>query len=219
MNMHPLPARVLIVDDHPAVREGLAVRISHQADMMVCGEAGDVDEALALVGSCSPDLMIVDISLRSSNGIDLIKRVRIDQPTMKMLVWSMYDDALYASRAQRAGAMGYVNKGQATEKIVTAIRRVLANGLYFGESAENEVGSTTIADAGADAALFELLSTRELEVFRLIGRGLSTQEVALRLGVGRKTIETYRSRIKDKLNLASGVELLRMAIRSALIED
>jgi DNA-binding NarL/FixJ family response regulator len=205
--------KVLIVDDHPAVREGLALRISSQPDLEVCGEAGDVGEALALVASARPDLAVVDIALPSGDGIDLIKRLKARDGALRVLVWSMYSEESYAERALRAGALGYINKRQATQRIIDAIRRVLQGKVYLSEgTAETLLGRTVGRTGGVTLPVpQECLSNRELEVFRLLGEGLETAQVAARMHVSPKTVETYQARIKEKLRLESGKELIRLA--------
>ena len=202
-------ARILIVDDHPAVREALAIRIDGQRDLEVCGEAADTADALRLVADLRPDLVVVDISLKTGNGIDLIKRIRDRHDRVRMLVWSMYSESLYADRALQAGALGYINKDQATNKIVEAIRRVLKGKVYLSEAMverilQRSVGETTRSPLDA-------LADRELEVFRLIGEGVRTIDIAERLCLSVKTVETYRDRIRHKLHLRNGTELARYA--------
>jgi len=204
--------KVLIVDDHPVVREALAIRISQQPDLEVCGEADDVTQALKLVESLAPDVAVIDISLKTGSGIDLIQRIKARNPSVRMLVWSMYDDSLYAERALYAGAMGYLNKENATGRIVDAIRDILAGKVYLSEdmSAQllrNAVGGHQNLGRNATATL----SNRELEVFQLIGNGFTTAQIASNLHLSVKTIETHRQRIKVKLNLTNTAELAREA--------
>jgi DNA-binding NarL/FixJ family response regulator len=212
------PARVLIVDDHPVVREGLAMRIANHADLKVCGEAADVTEALKLAEATSPDVAIVDISLKNGNGIDLIRRLKARDSSVRVLVCSMYSEALYAERALRAGAMGFINKEHATGQIISAIRQLLAGKLYLSESMSNELLNRAVGHAGtADAASpMESLSDRELEVFQFIGQGMDTQQIAARMRLSPKTVETYRGRIKEKLHLTTGTELMQRAVQWAL---
>lgn len=208
------PARVLIVDDHPAVREALALRISRHADLLVCGEASELAEALQLISETKPDVAVIDIGLKTGNGLDLIKRIKARGETVRMLVWSMYQESLYAERVLQAGALGYITKDQATEKIVDAIRRVLEGKIYLSEAMTEKLliriqaGSTL----GQGSRPEECLSDRELEVFQLIGNGLDTHEIATRLNVSPKTIETYRFRMKEKLNITDSKELFRRAL-------
>ena len=206
-------ARVLIVDDHPAVREALAIRIGRQRDLEVCGEAADMGEALRLVAGTQPDVAVVDISLKTGNGIDLIKRIKDRNDHVRMVVWSMHSESLYAERALRAGALGYVNKDQATDTIVEAIRRVLAGKVYLSDAMterllKRAVGGEAIA---VTRSPMDVLADRELEVFRLIGAGVKTAEIAGQMHLSIKTIETYRDRIRKKLDLKDGTELAHYA--------
>ena len=207
--------RVLIVDDHPAVREALAFRIGRQSDLQVCGEAADVAEALRLLAKTQPDVAVVDISLKTGNGIDLIKRIKDRNDHVRMVVWSMHSESLYAERALRAGALGYVNKDQATDTIVEAIRRVLAGKVYLSDAMterllQRAVGGEAIA---VTRSPMDVLADRELEVFRLIGAGVKTAEIAGQMHLSIKTIETYRDRIRKKLDLKDGSELAHYATR------
>jgi DNA-binding NarL/FixJ family response regulator len=207
--------RVLIVDDHPSVREALALRIGRQADLQVCGEAADASEALRLAADTRPDVIVVDISLKSSNGIDLIKRIKAHDNKVGILVWSMHSERLYAQRAMQAGALGYVNKDQATDKIVEAIRRVLEGKVYLSEAMAEKLLHHAVG-AGKKAAArspVDALADRELDVFRMIGEGLKTTEIAERLRLSIKTVETYRDRIRHKLDLSNGTELVHYATR------
>ena len=207
-------SRVLIVDDHPAVREALALRISRHADLLVCGEASDLTEALQLVTETKPDVAVIDISLKTGNGLDLIKRIKARGEPVRMLVWSMYQESLYAERVLQAGAFGYITKEQATDKIVDAIRRVLEGKIYLSDAMTEKllVRMQSGKAIGQSDRPEECLSDRELEVFQLIGQGIETQEIATRLNVSPKTIETYRFRIKEKLGISDGKELYRRAL-------
>jgi DNA-binding NarL/FixJ family response regulator len=207
-------ARVLIVDDHPVVREALTIRLSREPDLTVCGEAGDVTQALEVFEATHPDVAVIDISLQGGDGIDLIKRIRARNASVRLLVWSMYGESLCAERALRAGALGYLNKAQATDQIVVAIRRVLEGKVYLSEAMSEQLLHRVVGD-GATAIVrspVETLSNRELEVFRLIGQGVKNLEMASRLHLSTKAVETYRDRIRLKLNLSTGVELGRYAL-------
>lgn len=212
MGKHPKRAKVLIVDDHPTVREGLAWRLSQEPDLEICGEASDMAEALRLVAETKPDVAIVDITLRTGSGIDLIKRVKDRDDHVRMLVWSMHGESLYAERALRAGALGYINKEQATEKVVEAIRRVREGKVWLSDAMAERIlhrsvgGHTELGQSPS-----EILADRELEVFGLIGQGAKTSEIAARLHLSVKTIETYRDRIRQKLNLENGSQLAAQA--------
>jgi DNA-binding NarL/FixJ family response regulator len=208
-------ARVLIVDDHPAVRLALAMLIGQQSDMKVCGEAADLSEALRLLVDSRPDVAVIDISLKTGCGIDLIQRIKDRNETVRMLVWSTHCESLYAERALRAGAHGYVAKHQATEKIVEGIRRVLEGKVYLSDAMIETMLQRTIGGRrkGVARSPLDTLANRELEVLRLIGQGVKTAEIAERLHVSVKTIETYRDRIRQKLDLSDGTELAHYATR------
>jgi DNA-binding NarL/FixJ family response regulator len=206
-------ARVVIVDDHPAVREALAIRIGRQHDLEVCGEAADAKEALHLIADTRPDVAVVDISLKDSNGIDLIKRIKDRNDDVRILVWSMHSESLYADRALRAGALGYINKDQATDKIVEAIRWVLEDKVWLSEAMSERILRRAVG-AGRkeiERSPLEALTDRELEVFRLIGQGVKTTDIAERLHLSIKTVETYRDRIRQKLELSDGTKLAHYA--------
>jgi DNA-binding NarL/FixJ family response regulator len=210
--------RILIVDDHPAVREALAIRLAGEPDLEVCGEAADAPEALRLAEAVKPDVAIVDIALKSGNGIDLIRRFKSRNDHLKAIIWSMYGEELYAERALRAGAMGYINKEQATSKIVEAIRQVLSGRVYLSPAMTERLLKRAVGQSPseADESPTDALSDRELEVLRLIGNGVRTAEVARRLHLSVKTIETYRDRIRQKLDLSDGAELARYAAQWVL---
>lgn len=211
-------ARILIVDDHPAVREALASRIGRQPDLEVCGEAADMSEALRLVADTQPDLAVIDISLKTGSGIDLIKRIKDRNDSVRMLVWSMHSESLYAERALRAGALGYINKDQATDKIVEAIRRVLEGKVYLSDTMAEKMLQRAVGAGRKEPTRspLDVLADRELEVFRLIGQGVKTAEIAERLHLSVKTVETYRDRIRQKLDLSDGTELAHYATQWVL---
>ncbi len=204
--------RIFLVEDHPVTREGFAQLIDFQPDLRVCGQAGEAAEALSAIETLKPELVIVDLSLGSSNGLELIKDLQARQPALPVLVLSTHDESLYAERAVRAGARGYVMKQSPTRAVMSAIRKVLAGELWLSEAmrarlvrkhlrgAEGETGS----DVGA-------LSDRELEVFELIGNGHTTRQIAGKLSLSISTVETYRAKIKEKLWLSNAVELVRRA--------
>lgn len=206
--------KILIVDDHPIVRKGLAELISQEKDLMICGQAEDAPEAMKSIKALKPDMVIVDISLKQTSGMELIKDIKTQYPALPVLTLSIHDESLYAERALRAGAKGYIMKQQATEKVVMAIRKVLSGEIYVSDRMTAKMMHKLVGggpDAGASA--IERLSDRELEVFRLIGSGYGTSQIAERLHLSVKTIETYRAHIKEKLNLADAAELLRYAIQ------
>lgn len=208
-------ARVLIVDDHPAVRMALAMLIGQQTDLEVCGEAADLSEALRLVADTQPDVAVIDISLKTGCGIDLIKRIKARNDRVSMLVWSTHSESLYAERALRAGALGYINKDQATDKIVEGIRRVLEGKVYLSEAMVETMLRRTVGEERKEImrSPLDALANRELEVFRFIGQGVKTAEIAKRLHLSIKTIETYRDRIREKLELSDGTELAHYATK------
>lgn len=206
------PTRVLIVDDHPAVREALAIRIAQQSDMEVCGEAADIPEAMNFVRELSPDIAIVDISLRKGNGLDLIKRIKAQNESISILVWSMHGESLYAERALRAGAKGYITKEQATGQILEAIRVVMTGRVYLSAGMTETLLQRTIDSGSASLrSPVEALSDRELEVFRMIGEGIKTTQIAARLNLSVGTIWTYRDRIREKLAIDNGTALVNQA--------
>jgi len=208
---------VLIVDDHPFMRRGLAQTINDQPGLEVCGEAGSVAEALKIMESCSPHLAVVDISLGAESGIELIQAIRERWPSIKVLVSSMHDETLFAERALRAGALGFVNKGEPPAVFVAALQRVSSGQIYLSERMTNRMLDQVLTDKlEANRSPIETLSNRELEVFEMIGKGMSTKQIAARLGLSPKTIETYREHIKQKLNLANATELTRNAVQWVL---
>jgi DNA-binding NarL/FixJ family response regulator len=210
----PEQKRILLVDDHPMVRERLAEIIQREPDLIVCGEAEDRFSALELIPSKRPHLAIVDLTLKQSHGIVLLDDIRNQYPDIVTLVVSMHDEALYAERAIRAGARGYITKQEATRKIMLAIRTVLASEIYLSEKMAAQIATATAGKPRNKISLpFDTLSNRELLVFEMIGRGHGTRQIADELCLDMRTIETYRARIKEKLNLKDANELLQFAIR------
>ncbi len=207
-------SKILIVDDHPLMRKGLALSLDAETDLTVCGQVANAEEALSVLEELDPDLAIVDISLPGMGGLELIKHMQALRPEMRTLVVSRHDEALYAERAIRAGARGYVMKLEAGEMIVKAVRRVLAGGIYVSEEINERLllGMAAGRPKMAESPL-ELLSDRELEVFELTGRGRGTREIAERLYLSVKTVESYRARIKEKLNLKTAAELMQHAVQ------
>jgi DNA-binding NarL/FixJ family response regulator len=205
--------RILIVDDHPLVRTGFAQLISDEPDLEVCGEAADEAEALQLVAATAPDLVIIDLSLAGGSGMNLIERIKAHHSDVSMLVASMHDESLFAERVLAAGALGYLNKQEAPSNIIRAIRRVLDGKVYLSdELTERLLDGLTGAAKTPGQSPMQRLSNRELEVFELIGRGMTTGKIADHLKLSIKTIETHRENIKKKLQLASGQELTRRAM-------
>jgi DNA-binding NarL/FixJ family response regulator len=206
--------RILVVDDHPIVRQGLTLMINREPDLLVCGEAEEATAALHVLASARPDLLIVDISLNGPDGIDLLKSVRLTHPTLPVLILSMHDESLYAERALRAGANGYIMKQEATENVLVAVRRILSGEIYVSDRIANQMLRHYVTGSGSlrNSSIADL-SDRELEVFRLIGEGHGTRQIAEELHLSVKTVETYQAHIKEKLSLRSSRELMQHAIQ------
>jgi DNA-binding NarL/FixJ family response regulator len=207
-------SRVFVVDDHPIVRQGLALLINREADLIVCGEAEDAHTAVQAVATAKPDILVVDISLNGPDGLDLLKDVRTRYPELPVLILSMHDESIYAERALRAGAQGYIMKQEATEKVLVALRRILSHEIYVSERIANRMLQRYIGSpsAGSSSSIADL-TDRELEVFRLIGEGHSTRQIAEELHISVKTVESYQAHIKEKLSLRSARELVQHAIQ------
>ena len=210
---------MLLVDDHPIVREGLAARIEMEGDLLVCGMAAAAEHAIDLVAQLNPDLVVTDLSLSGKPGLELIKDLRAARPTLPILVLSIHDEELWAERVLRAGAQGYVMKAQATEKVMEAIHRVLSGGVWISDHMSSQLlGRLTQGRNTPSDSPLATLSDRELEVFQMIGRGLSMREIAVQLYLSAKTVEVHREHIKEKLGLKSSAELLRYAVTYTLEE-
>lgn len=208
------PARVLIVDDHPIVREGYEQLIGNQKDMEVCAVASESAEALRMIEKSRPDLAIIDLSLKNGNGLELCKKIKGRFPEVKILVASMHDEALFAERALRAGARGYISKDQTVAKLADAIRAVLMGTIWLSSAMNDRMLSRAVGKEGpGDDSPVASLSDRELEVYELIGQGLPVRQIAERLNLSTKTVESYRENIKTKLNLQNGSELTRSAVQ------
>lgn len=208
--------RVFLIDDHPIVRHGIAQLLSAEPGLEVCGEAEDATTALGAVSAADPDVIIVDVSLGATSGLDLIRELKQRLPRAALLVVSMHDERLYAERSLRAGASGYVMKDETTDAIVRAIRTVAAGGLFVSDPVSLRLLRLWVTrGARHNGSPWDMLSNRELHVLELIGRGLGTREIAELLHVSVKTVESYRARLKEKMNLRSGIELMRFAIRWA----
>jgi DNA-binding NarL/FixJ family response regulator len=203
---------IAIVDDHPLVREGLAARISAQPDMEICGEADDLESAIEMIEATRPSLVIVDIALRDGHGIDLIKRIVGAGINTRMLVVSAYDESLFAERALRAGALGYINKQELQGKVVEALRTVLRGERYLSSEMTQRLIAQAIGSKAA-AGGTEALTDRELQIFQLVGRGKSTREIANELNVSVHTIDSHREHIRAKLDLRTGTELIQRAVQ------
>jgi len=214
-------AQVLLVDDHPIVCQGLAALIDEQPDLRVCGQAADEPGAWEQIRTHRPDIVVADLSLRKGSGIDLIKRVRGEYPQMAVLVLSMHDESYYVERALRAGAWGYLTKGEASDKVLVAIRALLEGKIYLSDRLSPTLLKKLLSgatDDGGDSPVGRL-SDRELEVFLFIGSGMGGQEIASKLHLSIKTIETYQAHIKEKLSLKDTRKLVQFAIRWALTHD
>lgn len=208
--------RIFVVDDHPVVRKGLAQLIAQEADIEVCGGAEGETEALQQIKTLLPDLVVVDISLKEGHGIDLIVQLKATLPNVKTLVWSMFDEKLFAERALRAGAMGYINKQHSIEKAIDAIRQVLNGELYVSPEMTGLLLRRVGEGEGLDEDPLRRLTNRELEVFELIGKGITTRQIGRMLGISQKTAETHREKIKTKLGLKNSSELARRAVQWVL---
>lgn len=210
-------ASVIIVDDHPVVRHGLAQYINQENDLFVSGQAGDAHEGLKLIEELDPDIVIADLSLRDRPGLELIKDIESQFPKLPVLVLSMHDESLWAERVLRAGARGYIMKQEATDKVVNAIRRVLNGDIWVSEAiAARMLQKLSRGRPAAEGSPLEALTDRELVIFQMVGLGLSVREIAARLSLSAKTVEAHREHIKEKLNLKSSAELLRYAILCTL---
>jgi DNA-binding NarL/FixJ family response regulator len=206
--------KILLVDDHPLVREWLANLINEQLDLLVCGEVSNAPEALQLIGAAKPNIVIVDLSLEGGSGIELIKNIKSIYPNVFTIVLSMHDEHLYAERALRAGARAYIMKRETTKNILQAIHAVLEGKLYVSEKIAAMIANKFVGGLPAtNESPIEQLSDRELEVFQLLGRGYNTRQIADDLHVGFKTVQAYCARIKEKLNLTNINELLFHAVR------
>jgi DNA-binding NarL/FixJ family response regulator len=205
--------RILMVDDHPLMRQGMAQFLNLQEDLNLCCEAGNIKEALAAMVDCNPDLIIVDISLNGESGLELIKTLRHRYPELVLLAISMHDESVFAERALRAGANGYLMKKEATGNILLAVRRVLAGDIYLSTAMHNRLSQRLMAPGPGNASPIAGLSEREFEVLHLLGLGFSTRQIADKLSRSVKTIEAHRASLKEKLQLKSGADLVRFAFQ------
>lgn len=206
--------RVLLVDDHPIVRQGVLNLIQNEPDMTVCAEAATTHEALDACARLAPDVAVVDLSIKDGSGLELTKDMKVRRPKMPVLILSMHDEAVYCERALRAGAKGYLMKDQAGENIISAIRKVLGGDIYLSENMAQTILSKVVAgEPGRGTSPVDRLSDRELEIFRLLGQGLGTKEIAARLHRSAKTIDAHRENIKRKLRLGNSSDLLQHAIQ------
>ena len=210
-------SRILLVDDHPIVREGLEARINQEPDLLVCGLAEDAHQAMELISQLDPDLVITDLSLEGKPGLELVKDLERAHPALPVIVLSIHDESLWAERVLRAGAEGYIMKSQATQKVVDAIRQVLAGGIWVSERLNAILlQKLTRKSPKPMGSPLEQLSDRELEIFQMIGNGLSMREIAVKLYLSIKTVEVHREHIKEKLGLKSSTELIRYAVTHAM---
>jgi DNA-binding NarL/FixJ family response regulator len=213
VNAMTTKCRVLLIDDHPIVRQGLGLLIDREPDLCICGEAENAHSALHAVSTLRPDIVVLDISLPGPDGLDVLKEIRIRSGSLPVLILSMHDESIYAERALRAGANGYIMKQEATEKVLIAIRKILRGEVYLSDRLTSNMLQQFVhgADAAKNSPLVHL-SDRELEIFRLIGEGHSTRQIADQLHLSVKTIESHQAHIKEKLALKSGRELVQHAI-------
>ena len=208
--------RVFLVDDHPIVRQGLAQLIDNEPDLNTCGQGEDTFGSLRAIRVAKPDLCLVDVSLKGSDGIELIRELKAQMPEIPVLMLSMHDEQLYAERALRAGARGYIMKQEAPQVVLAAIRKVLAGQVYVSDRMSATLLQRMVGGKSAAAALpMDRLTDRELEIFRMIGAGDSVKEIAQKLFLSAKTVEAHRAHIKEKLSLKSSAELLRFAIQNS----
>lgn len=213
MTQSPPTSNILIVDDHPLVREGIALQIGMFPDLRVCGEAETEDEAFSLVQQISPDLIIIDISLKSGHGLELIKRIKSLNLSVKMLVVTGFQESLYAERVLRAGALGYLSKQESNAKLITAIRTVLKGQRYVSAEITQRLVERALGNRDTRQSPIEQLTDRELEIFRLIGEGMTSGQIAGLLFLSTHTIDTHRENIKRKLDCKNAGELNRHAIQ------
>lgn len=205
--------RILIVDDHPLMRKGLAMTLDAEPDLQVVGQAASAEDTLEILDGVKPDVAVVDVSLPGMSGIELVKHLLARSPGLVILVVSRHDESLYAERAIRAGAKGYLMKLEAADVIVKAIKHVLRGGIYVSEDVKERLLVGMMTGKDVSQSPLEILSDRELEVFELTGKGVSTKEIADRLHLSVKTVESYRARIKSKLNLNTAAELMQHAVK------
>ncbi len=209
--------RVLLVEDHALVRRGMSELIEQEPDLAICGEADDAPSAFQMIAKLLPDVVVVDLTLKEGSGIELIKQAKASFPNIKFLVASMHDEKVYAERVLSAGAMGYVSKQDPADTIIEAIRRILKGRVYLSDRMADRVLHRLVdGHEAVETSSVESLSDRELQVFEMMGRGMPPREIAEKLHLSTKTIDTYRQRIKEKLNLASGHEVMRHAMQWAL---
>ncbi|MBL9185554.1 MAG: response regulator transcription factor [Verrucomicrobiaceae bacterium] len=205
--------RVILVDDHPIMRHGLAQLIRMENGLDVCGEAGSAREGLDLVSKLKPDLAVIDLTLPDKNGLELVKDIRAMHPSTVCLVLSMHDESLYGERSLRAGARGYVMKEEAADHLITAIHKIMSGGLYVSETLNARMLEQMTAPTRAKAAGIDSLTDRELEILELIGKGVATKNIATQLSISARTVEAHRAHVKEKLGITDGAALVRYAVQ------
>ncbi len=215
---HRAAIRIVVVDDHPAIRDAIADTVADQVDMHLLGAAGTAEDAFDLVRRERPDIAVVDISLGDAHGLDLVQNLRAEHPGLQVVVFSMYDEAVYAERAIRAGARGYVMKSEPTQNVAEAIRAAASGEIYLNRAAASRILSKVAqgygtSGGGSKQSGLEELTDREMAVFAMLGQGSAVEEIADRLNLSRKTVETYRRRAKEKLGFDTVAELLQFAVR------
>ena len=207
--------KVILVDDHPLIRQAISEFINREADLEMCGEAESVEQACEVVNKQNPDAVIVDLSLKGVSGFELLKYIKESHPDVKVLVFSMHDESTYAERALKAGARGYMTKQEAPEQVIVALRKILAGQIYMSDTLASSVLEHVASGKGLDHMMFpmESLSNREFEVFRMMGQGMGSRQIAETLHLSIKTIETYREHIKEKIGVKSASELVQHAVQ------
>jgi len=205
--------RIVLIDDHPIMRHGLAQLVRAEEGLDVCGDAGNAREGLETVGRLKPDLAIIDLTLPDKNGLELVKDIRAAYPATHCLVLSMHDEALYGERSLRAGARGYVMKEEAADHLITAIHKVLSGGLYISETLNARMLEQVTGASRAKATGMDSLTDRELEILTLVGKGVATKNIATQLSISARTVEAHRAHIKEKLGIKDGAALVRYAVQ------
>ncbi|NBC28124.1 MAG: response regulator [Bacteroidetes bacterium] len=209
----PAKKNIYIVDDHPLMRKGMAMTLEDSVEFSVCGQSESAEDAIGDILEKKPDCCVIDISLPGMNGIELVKNLLAQMPDLKVLMVSRHDEELYAERAIKAGAKGYLMKLEADDVLVAAVRQIINGGIYLSNKIESQLIMKIASGQSTSTNPLEILSDRELEVFELTGNGLATKDIAQRLHVSVKTVDTYRARIKDKMHLSTGNELMRKAVQ------
>lgn len=212
MSLNSQKTRIAIIDDHPLLRQGMAALINSQADFTVCGQADEAKKAIETVKTTNPDILILDISLKGANGLEVLKDLKVQFPGLRVLILSMHDENIYAPRSLRAGASGYITKQEASDKVLVALRKIKSGDVYLSQDMQTKMLNRVAGRTSPMASPVETLSDRELEILTLLGQGVSTSEIAQRLNLSIKTVETHRAHIKEKLNLKTAPELVHYAV-------